>query len=206
MGMEAITKAYVRTQCRQRDITEEQFAESTGIKKRDLDSWVRRTILFQNDDDCHRQAKKASDGFEHGFLDFGEVRQSATACLAKAVSYLRTAILDLAMEQPGQIDGIREGKYAEPLGAWPLIRVIRGKLIGDVANLAPEGHAYPMIDWKYKLKRFRRDKSGKFRAFPEESLRTSFAPGLSIIDQTYALFGPTGAHLDLSPGDLEKES
>lgn len=191
MGLEALTKAYLRRECTARNLDEEHLAEAVGVEKKVLDAWVRRVVLFRGDDECYGQAKDASDGFEHGFLELQKVRSLATESRDKAARYLRDAILDLAGGDGVRVAVARSEKYAEPLGAGALVKTVRGILVGSAERLAADGEAYPIVHWKTSLKEFRRTETGEFQATPAELLSCRLAPGITLEKATFEICGPS---------------
>jgi hypothetical protein len=100
---------------------------------------VRRKLLFQGDDDCYQQARKASDGFEHGYESFTQLRALASAALDHAARYLREAILDLASLNESSRATLLGPAFAEPAGPWPITSYIWGNLVGPADMLAAPG-------------------------------------------------------------------
>lgn len=62
-----------------------------------LCSYLRQQVIFAADEEVHRALKKASDGFEHGFLPTTAIRGhvDADGILVAAFRYVRNSILDL---------------------------------------------------------------------------------------------------------------
>jgi hypothetical protein len=190
MGVEALTKAFLRRECELREVSETELAQSLGINKEGLDPWVRRTLIFRDDTDCYRQAKKASDGLEHGFLDFQEIRSLAEATRDKAAKCLRDAILELAGADGARIGLARQDKYVDPLGAGPISKYVRGTLVGNVEHLAASGQEYPIMQWHSQLKEFRQIDADKFVMTPEEKLTARVADGVKVNIRSFEIWGP----------------
>ena len=96
MGMESLVPVIRRVELVNRGLNSTQeLADCWGIPLDNLDSRIRRDNLFQADYDCHRDAKRASDGVEHGYLSFDEIRPLAQDVRDKTATYLRTAIIRL---------------------------------------------------------------------------------------------------------------
>lgn len=156
IGIENLTKAVVRKQ--QGDQSEIDFACQLGINPEKLgqcsrlssviESTVRRDIIFKKDIDCYKEARKASDGFEHGFLPFGEIREKAAKVRNKTAEYLRGAILDLLDISKEYKEKLTSGSKAEPLGNRPIAKYIKGELRGSSTKLAGEGSLYPFVNYK----------------------------------------------------------
>jgi hypothetical protein len=96
---------------------------------------VRKRILFQNDAETHRNAKKASDDLEHGFTNFGALRPIAKEAIALTAKYLRTAILDLAGLDQDRKRTIL-GKPYDTSRPFKECEVYLGEVIGEHNNLA----------------------------------------------------------------------
>lgn len=93
-----------------------------------FDSYVRLHHIFDDDAECYRSLKSASDHFEHGSRDFGVVRDAAAASAADAFGYIRRAILREVGLPP---DNALLGEVFDfPLGSWhPRLEVF-----GDYAH------------------------------------------------------------------------
>jgi hypothetical protein len=75
MGVEALTKAVVREHLRRTGGSEDQLLIDWQVDRKRLDSEIRRRLIFQGDEHCFSKARAVSDGFEHGFTDFSEMRK-----------------------------------------------------------------------------------------------------------------------------------
>lgn len=80
-----------------------------------LDTHIRRDVLLGGDKACFKQLREMSDGFEHGYMSFGDVRdKSAVADLA--FTHLRHAILrELGLDDTNPLF---ESCYDTPQGVW----------------------------------------------------------------------------------------
>jgi len=162
MSIEALTKAKIRTECKTRGLTnEKELAEELGIGEEDLYSYVRRGFLLKGDSECYSKAKKASDGFEHGFLEYQKIRELSKEVRNKMAKYTRTAIIELCDLKKDKMNILLAEPYNKPLGYWPIVKYLRGKLIGEGDQLAAEGNTYPFIKWKYAYKTALEDETKK---------------------------------------------
>jgi hypothetical protein len=191
MGMEAITKARLRHECLSLDITEDELVATWGIEKKQLDATVRERLLFMGDNECYHKAKEASDGFEHGFLDFARVRSLASEVRDRTANYLRIAIFEIAAPNAEKIRDVLKEQYKKVIGAYRLIRQVRGFLSGEGEDLARPGHAYPILEWESRLKAFRRNEQGGFDMTPEETFTAQLADGIKFRPVSYEVWGPT---------------
>lgn len=198
MGMEAIGKAALREWLRQKDIdvdNNEQAATELGVDIRDLhpcqrlsttiESAFRQKVLFQEDSRCHQAAKRASDGLEHGFLPFSEIREHAKAARNKTAKYLRTAIFDVL-----GVDGaMREALDSkEPLGYWPVVKYVRGTLVGEGDQLASPHYEYPHLEWKTKVKPV--SIGEEIRVSMDEKFTVHIGEGIGFKPDSFEVWGP----------------
>lgn len=200
IGMEALTKAVVRSQLTASGINEEQFARRLGIDPQSLgpgDSLsaaievaVRKCLLFQGDDQCYKDAKAASDGFEHGFMPFDEIRDKARTVRNKTAACLRKAILDLVASEEAYRDTLLATPYNVPLGNWPVVKYIRGQLLGDSDNLALKGNEYPIMSWRSTIKSVKLSKSGEYNVKLEETFTAHLGNGISFQPKSFEVWGP----------------
>jgi hypothetical protein len=144
------------------------------------------------------KTKRASDGLEHGFLDFTVVRTLAEETRDRTASYLREAILDFA----GLDDEIRQQlvipPYGTPLKSW-LVRYLRGRFVGDAADLAAPDQEYPIFHWRSKLESLKRTETGGYELTPDETLIARFSEAVTFQQTSFEIWGPQGAKTDESP-------
>ena len=179
MALEAITKARIRTELHRRNLaTEKELAESLGVPLEHLDPTVRRRLILEGDAECYKKAKEASDGFEHGFLDFNKIIENARDVRHRMANYVRKAILDMLELDPKDREALE--KLDKPLGHWPIVKYFRGKLISDGDRLAAEGKAYPFLRWKPIIKNLSISPDGKFNFTITESFTAELAEGVSF--------------------------
>ena len=190
IGMETLTKAVIRSRLAASHINQEQFALGLGIDLDNLapnvslseaiDVAVRKHFLFQGDDQCYKDAKAASDGFEHGFMPFDEIRNKARAVRDKTATYIRKAILDIVGIENKYRDIFLATPYDIPLGNWPVVKYVRGQLVGDSDKLAAKGYKYPIMSWRPAIKSVDFSESGQYDIKFEENLRAHLGNGISF--------------------------
>lgn len=95
MGVEALTPAVLRKIRDQTGKSNQELAEGWGIELKQLDSEVRRRLIFREDTTTFQKARAASDGLEHGFKPFPEIHSLASQVRDSTAAYLREAILDM---------------------------------------------------------------------------------------------------------------
>jgi hypothetical protein len=122
IGMEALVPVAVRQRLRERGLTDkENLFDDYGIdptlppgrKNGLLDAAIRLEVLFQSDRDVHKNAKEASDGYEHGYLELDRIEQLAQASRDRTAEYLRSAIINFVVP-PEQRQLLREGPFKTP--------------------------------------------------------------------------------------------
>ncbi|MGQ0434507.1 MAG: hypothetical protein ACT452_19135 [Microthrixaceae bacterium] len=80
-----------------------------------LDTHIRRDLLLGGDRPCYKQLREMSDGFEHGYMSFGDVRAKSAVADA-AFTHLRHAILrEIGIEGSSSLF---DARYDTPQGVW----------------------------------------------------------------------------------------
>jgi hypothetical protein len=174
MGVEALTKAVLREHIRKSGGSENQLLVDWQVKRKRLDSEVRRRLIFLSDDPCFDKARDVSDGFEHGFTDFSEMRKPAHEVIVKTAKYLRRAIITLVGMDVALVERALGPKYETPRGPLALVRYWRGTLVGKFDQLAAEDQLYPIFEWRSKLKSVRMGQDGLYQFEPDETLTAKF--------------------------------
>jgi len=181
MSIEALTTVKIRTEYKNRGLTnQEELAEELGIRKKDLDPYVRKEFLLKGDSDCYSKAKDASDGFEHGFLEYQKIRELSKEVRDKMAKYTRTAIIELCDLEKDKKNILLTEPLNKPLGYWPIVKYLRGKLIGKGDQLAAEGNTYPFIKWKSAYKTTLEDKTKKLKFSPIDSITPELSQGIKF--------------------------
>ncbi len=202
IGMEALTKAYIRTKKVILGINELQLAEGLGIDPTSLNPnytlsqaieiKTRKHCLFQKDEQCYKDAKAASDGFEHGYMPFDEIREKARATRDKTALFLRKAIFDLISIKSDIQKTLMSSPYKQPLGHWPVVKYLRGHLIGDADILAPKEkeYPYPMMSWRSIIKKAKISKYGNYNVTFEEKLTAHLGEDISFQRDSFEVWAP----------------
>jgi hypothetical protein len=91
MAVEAITKVALRRAIKIEAVgNEDELVRKWDLAdKRALDGEARRRLVFHGDATCEAETRKASDGFEHGFLPFDEINQLAVRVRDRAAQHVR---------------------------------------------------------------------------------------------------------------------
>lgn len=193
MGMEALTPAALRRERERTGLDDTALAAKYGSDDvRQLSASIRRGVLFQADDEAATKARQASDGFEHGFLDFTRMRTLAAEVRDRTATYLRTAILNIADLDAASRAVLEAPPYDTPLRSF-LARYMWGTLLGEAEDLAAGDQAYPILKWRSRMKDFKRNEDGTYSITPEETMTPSFNEALEYRQDRFEVWGPDGA-------------
>jgi hypothetical protein len=105
-------------------------------------------------------------------------------------AYVRTAIFDLAGVEENAKAGLLSGTFAEALGHRPLVKYLRGTLIGNRDELAAPGNEYPFMRWATGIKKCEFGEDGKLQVQPEEKLTAELAEGISFSPKSFEVWRP----------------
>ncbi|MCK4376765.1 MAG: hypothetical protein KAV97_00930 [Actinomycetia bacterium] len=181
MSIEALTKTKVRAECKVRNLkNEKELAAAIGINIENLDPYIRKELLLKGDNDCYMKAKKASDGFEHGFLSYKDIIKSSKDVRRRMAEYTRTAIIELCELEEDKLNVLLTKPFNKPLGCWPIVKYLRGKLIGKGDQLAAEDNAYPFMKWKPTIKSASVNKNGQYNITIKDSIIPELGQGISF--------------------------
>lgn len=144
--------------------------------------WIRRDVLCDGDKETYDAARKASDGFEHGFMPLPEYRATASKHVAALLGHARRAVISLLdLSEP-----VRSSLLAKSaLDIGPLWMEIHGELtgrVGDPDSLAEPGHhiPHPCFDWNITLDDARRTEDNRLTLNPRYNLTAHLAKDVSI--------------------------
>lgn len=149
IGMEILTPVALRTHLSQYGIDKADLVQAWKIDLRVLDSEVKRRLLFDGDDDTYVRVKKASDGFEHGFLDFHDIRATALDLREKAAGYLRRALFRLSGLSQDVVTELIGHPFTKPFDL-EYTKYLWGTLRGKGDILGAEGQDFPIMMWRSK--------------------------------------------------------
>ena len=149
MALECLTPVALRRSGKSKS----ELASQWRVDERKVESEVRRRWLCQGDDDVYKAAKSATDGFEHGFMAFGDVYGHAINVNRRLFALVRNAVVNLL-----GCDGELQRDIFAPVNATPadltIAHYIRGKLSGPGAtlhDLAAADEEYPRLEWLNKI-------------------------------------------------------
>ncbi len=180
MGMETLKDVALRRELDREGIEKDKLAQRWDVSEEDLLGEVRRRILFNDDDDCLRKAKRASDAFEHGFLPFVEIRELSMGALVPTANYVRKAIFELAGLDDAYQEILLSAPYDDPVGPLGVSRYYWGSLESKTDDLAPEGQAYPRVIWKTQIKSMKIDEEGNPTISSDDEISPMLADGVVL--------------------------
>lgn len=190
MGMDALTKTALEQYCQENSLTKEGLIKSWCLEKQQLDSEVRRRILFKGDTECYRDARRASDAFEHGFLPFDKIREIAVGVREKTAAYLRDAIMGLAGVEESATKSLTSQPYDIPLESYELRKIVRGYLIGEHDKLTASGQEYPFLKWYSGIKSFRENSSREYDIELDMRFEVVLGQNVKFEPKSYEIYGP----------------
>lgn len=179
MAVEVLTKTVIRFECKVRGInSENELATALNVELSKLDSTIRRDFILGEDEECYRKAKKASDGFEHGFLGYTKIRELTMDIRHRMAGYVRETIFRVSSLDAETHKTLTEDPYHEPMGIWPLVKYLRGQLIGEGAELAAKGNEYPFIRWRPVIQEAEVTENGKLNIKATEEFQLELGEGI----------------------------
>jgi hypothetical protein len=151
----------------------------------DVDGAVRLKLIFQGDHECYKEARSVSDGFEHGFMAFDEMRERAAAVRSRTAGYVRRAIIEAAGLTQEDAAVLLGARFAEPQDPRCMIRYLWGMLVGHGDQLAPQGTAYPFMGWRARVEDVAPDAAGGQHVHAVMSIDPHLAPGIRFVPTRY---------------------
>ncbi|MFC3898573.1 hypothetical protein ACFOWZ_44500 [Lentzea rhizosphaerae] len=192
MAAETLTRAMIRHQCERHSLQTEELARRQGIDidddgkwKHRLEVWARRDVIFDGDRETYNKARSASDGIEHGFMEFEDVNRKALDVTDKVFSYIRRAILTLLKLPEMDFPDLWQ---RPPRDVASLRKIIRGHLVGDGTNPAVPGEDHPRLKWTSRVSKLERTGENLSVSF-EEKFTVRCSPGYGFRGQAIEVRG-----------------
>lgn len=188
MGAEALTPAVLRRFLTTKSIDRVELAKSWQVEERHLDAETRKRLIMQGDTDAYATARKASDGFEHGFLGFSELRNHSERVRSKVANLLRLAILkELGLSAADEAT-LCSPPYDQP-GHLGFAKYLRGKLVGGTDDLAAPDQAHPFLKWETTFQEMPNPDSEELKIKMSETITGVFAKGVSFKLESTEVWG-----------------
>jgi hypothetical protein len=198
IGMETLVPVALERERARLGLTEDELMElweitdnRAAVRRNQLNGAIRQRVLFRGDTALAARAKRASDGFEHGFLDFGAVRTLAEQARDDTGRLLRQAILACAEVPAEHIEKLLSPPFDVPLKSF-ITRYIWGTILGEGDDPAPPANEYPSLEWRSRLSAYRRNEDGSVTLTPEETPTVRFAEGFAFRPRRYEAWGSEG--------------
>lgn len=202
MAAEALTKAYLRTECQSQGVDEPTLCEIWGIERKELDKEVRRRFIFHADDACYSETRKTSDGLEHMFDDFPNLQARAQGCRDCAASHVRSAVLELIGLNPADLVTLTSMPYVKPVSLESADRVVHATLFGGGDRLAKVGAAHPMLETWIQEIRSIQPKGDGYEIEISDTQKWALGPGVHArVTGVGTNLPATAVHLDVLKGD-----
>ncbi|MDD7965895.1 hypothetical protein [Actinomycetospora lemnae] len=172
--------------------TQPELLARWNIDVTSLDPEIRRRVLFQGNDQAYREAKKASDGFEHGYLDFETIKQYSATHHTAVAHYVRNAIIQFSGLADPLASRLLSPRFSRPLPSIPMAKYVRGVLHGDVSKLAQEDMAYPYVRVETIVKSASYS-DATVDVTPEFRVTPVVGEGITARDLNFEVWGPDTA-------------
>jgi hypothetical protein len=121
----------------------EELGEALGVQAREnqpreryeqhVRGTARRREVFGGDDATHRALKEASDGVEHGYMNFGEARTKIDGIFPTAAALIRRSLLRESGIASDDLEVLMTGIFTRPLPLWRPQIVAEGDFARDTA-------------------------------------------------------------------------
>ena len=102
MAAEALTKLLLEREMKRVGVaTVDEFAARHSIEKKEVDSFIRKTVVFHGDEATFKKTKTASDEFEHGYTPIHTLKTDANHVAPDALQHVRRTLIEL-LAVPGE--------------------------------------------------------------------------------------------------------
>lgn len=102
--------------------------------------------------------------------------------------YIRNAILEMSEIDNNTLQTLTSSPFDKPMGYWPVVKYIRGKLIGSGDELAAKGNVYPFMRWRPTIKSATVDENGNLNMEIQETFTAELADGIEFRPQSYEVW------------------
>ena len=196
IACEVLTKAVQRFHQSRLGLTETEHAQLLGVDIGEKNwqmmagNFARREYIFEDDRKIYDAARRASNEFEHGNADLGNVRETAESVTRELFDLVRSAMLTLLPSLDQTIADAIMAKY--PVDVSPLYKQVTGYIVSsepsDPLNLGVEGQLFPILNWNSRIKASRLE-DDRLVFEPEDIFTVQFAPGLQFEARDIAVYG-----------------
>lgn len=194
MGIEALTPVALRKYMKKNELDKNDLIAKWGIEKKQLDSEVRRRILFQNDTDSFNKAREASDKYEHSYDALSNVWNLALSVKKKTAEYLRSSILELSNVDEATRNKLLDPPFDKPF-SLDFAKYHRGFLIGDAEHLGTDKQEYPIIRWESRPTQVIK-RTGEILIMNDEKFTPIIAENLGFQSSSLEIWGGPEMEID----------
>ena len=190
IAVDTLTKIALAHYCKEHNLSKNDLLKLWNIEKKQLDSEVRGRLIFNDDIECYKSARKASDAFEHGFLPFNKIRELASGVREKTAAYLRASIMRLAEVEESARVLLTNQPYDSPLESYELQYVVNGYLIGKHDKLAAREQEYPSLKWHAGIKSFKENSEQEYDIELDMNFKAVLGQDVKFEGKSYEIYGP----------------
>jgi hypothetical protein len=141
-----------------------------------LDASVRERCVLEGNHDLYSEARQASDGFEHGYLEISKIRALSSTRLNELWKCIRRAILR-ALDITDPLGDHDEDVQGQPLPCVRTGRRVTAELVATEAELASGPLEYPMLSLSSEIKAVRHHPGGRYDIDYKDEYSFHIAPG-----------------------------
>jgi hypothetical protein len=148
--------------------------------KRQLTSAVIKKYIFEENSELFDAARKASNGFEHGYLNIAEIITAANSTTRDMFKAIRRAIFGVLPLDQDVKDRLSETSPVDPEGVY---HSAAGIIVGQVDSplkLVPDGQRYPNLGLRLEIDSARMD-GKELKLVPHLTMTANVGDGLSLI-------------------------
>ena len=95
-------------------------------------------------------------------------------------NHIRTAVFEICGLEKEALKVLNSEPFDKPIGHWPVVKYLRGKLIGDVDKISRKGNSYPFMKWKPTIKSTNFTEDGKFEISISDTFTAEIAEGIKF--------------------------
>jgi hypothetical protein len=191
MALEALTPLVLKREMQRRGTDQNGLAKAYGIDTHlprwqyGLDARIRQDLMLGGDAALYQAARKASDGFEHGYLDFADIHAPAVTHAEALFRHVRRTLVDLLDLDAETSDYLLA---LGPLDSMSMRKIIRGRFIGTTGDMAAPDQGYPFLRWTSKVARAVREGDEMSFSF-EEKMTVVCAEGVGFQGEAWEIRG-----------------
>ncbi len=175
------------------------LATSLGLDLKVLDSEIRRLSIIGPD--LYSDAKSASDGFEHGFLDFARVMEKAAPIRDALARRIRQVILDEINLGSSGRSKLRATPYDRP-GCTVEHKTVRARIVDPKGRYAVPPKLRPYLRWEEKWTGARASEDGPTTLRRQDTFLPELDPSAKMKDiRVQIMAGQEGYVHDPPAGD-----